>query len=113
LIENIIDTVRLLVVSRESAVVRMLAPLEASGAWHVETAANGWEAMERMQSGAASHLLVLDIALRDGEPLHFLHWLSSFRPDVPVVLLCCPDDASRVQQATGLGAEHIMLSRST
>lgn len=68
MIENMIDTVRLLVVSRDPAVVRGLAPLEASGVWQLETAANGWEAMERMQLGAASHLLVLDIALRDGEP---------------------------------------------
>ena len=53
----------MLVVSREPAVLRMLAPAEASRAWHLETASNGWEAMERMQSGAASHLLVLDVSL--------------------------------------------------
>lgn len=109
MIENMIDTVRLLVVSRDPAVVRGLAPLEASGVWQLETAANGWEAMERMQLGAASHLLVLDIALRDGEPMHFLHWLTSFRPDVPVVLLCCPDDAGRVEDASGLGAEDMVM----
>ncbi len=109
LTENGIETVRLLAVSRDPAVVRMLAPLEASGAWQVETAANGWQAMERMQSGAASHLLVLDIAPGDSEPMHFLHWLSSFRPDVPAVLLCCAGDAGRVEKETGLGADDLVM----
>ncbi len=54
----------MLVVSRDPAVLRMLAPMQASRAWHLEAASNGWEAMERMQSGAASHLLVLDVSLR-------------------------------------------------
>jgi two-component system response regulator AtoC len=106
--ENLIETARLLVVSRDPAVLRMLGPLEASNAWHLETAANGWEAMERMQSGAASHLLVLDISFQDGEPMHFLRWLSCYHPDFPVVLLCCPDDAGRVQEATGLGEQDMV-----
>ena len=42
-------------------------------------------------------------------PLHFLRWLNCFRPDFPVVLLCCPDDADRVKEATGLDGEHIVL----
>ena len=75
----------MLVVSREPAVFRMLGPMEASRAWHLETASNGWEAMERMQSGTASHLLVLDVPLNDAEPMHFLRWLNCFRPDFPVV----------------------------
>ena len=99
----------MLVVSREPAVLRMLAPTEASRAWHLETASNAWEAMERMQSGAASHLLVLDVSLNDVEPMRFLRWLNCFRPDFPVVLLCCPDDVDRVSGATGLDGEHIML----
>lgn len=99
----------MLVVSRDPAVFRMLVPMQASRAWHLEAASNGWEAMERMQSGAASHLLVLDVSLQDAEPMHFLRWLNCFRPDFPVVLLCCPDDAERVKEATGLDGEHIML----
>jgi two-component system response regulator AtoC len=106
--ENLINTARLLAVSREPAVFRMLGPLEASNAWHLETVANGWEAMERMQSGAASDLLVLDISFQDSEPMHFLRWLSCNHPDFPVVLLCCPDDAGRVQEATGLGEQDIV-----
>jgi len=107
--DNPSENVRLLAVSQESAVLRMLGPLQASQAWRVETAGNGWEAMERMQSGAAAHLLLLDISRNDSEPLHFLRWLGCFRPDFPVVLLCCPDDAGRVREATGLSADDIVL----
>ena len=106
--ENTIETVRLLAVSREPSVSRMLAPREATHGWHLETVSNCWEAMERMQSGAASHLLVLDIPLKDGEAVHFLRWLGRFQPDLPVVLLCCPEDAGRVQQAIGLGAAEMV-----
>ncbi|MGP0020225.1 MAG: sigma-54-dependent transcriptional regulator [Candidatus Sulfotelmatobacter sp.] len=112
--ENNLDTVRLLVVSREPAGFRVLGPRDASQAWHLETASNGWEAMERMQSGVTSHVLVLDIPLldvpfKDSEPMHFLRWLRSFKPDFPVVLLCCPDDASRVKEATSLGGEDVVF----
>ena len=112
--ENNIETVRLLVVSREPAAFRLLGPREASRAWHLETVSNGWEAMERMQSGVTSNVLVLDIPLldvpfKDSEPMHFLRWLRSFKPEFPVVLLVCPDDAGRVKEATSLGGEDIVF----
>jgi two-component system, NtrC family, response regulator AtoC len=80
----------------------------------LETVSNGWEAMERMQSGADSDILVLDIPLldisfKDSEAMHFLRWLRGFRPDFPSVLLCSPDDAGRVKEATGMGGENLML----
>jgi DNA-binding NtrC family response regulator len=109
LTENNINPVRVLVVSRDAAVLRALGPMEASQAWQVERAANGWEAMERMQSGSASDLLLLDVPLKDDEAMHFLRWLSCFRPDFPVVLLSCPEDARRVREATGLGVNDIVL----
>ena len=109
MIANHIDAVHVLVVSHEPAVLRMLGSEEASKAWHLETASNGWEAMERVQSGTASQLLVLDVSLNDAEPMHFMRWLSCFRPDFPVVLLCCPDDADRVKEATGLDGESIVF----
>lgn len=101
-------TVRLLVVSRDPAVLRALNPMEQSPAWQLETASNGWEAMERMQSGTNSQVLVLDTPLQESEPVHFLRWLRSFRPDFPVILLCSPEDAGRVTEAAGLDAEDIV-----
>jgi two-component system, NtrC family, response regulator AtoC len=114
LTENTNNTVRLLVVSREPAAFRLLGPREASQAWQVETVSNGWEAMERMHSGAPDQLLVLDIPLldvpfKDSEPMHFLRWLKSFRPDFPVVPLCSPDDARRVKEEIGIYGEDLVF----
>jgi two-component system response regulator AtoC len=101
-------TENLLVVSRDPAVSRMLGPMESSSDWRLETASNGWEAMERMQSGTSSHALLLDIPFEDSEPIHFLRWLRCFRPDFPVVLLCSPEDAGRVKDAAGLDGEDMV-----
>ncbi len=105
--EKTIQLVRLLAVTRDADMVRLLAPLEKSG-WRLETVASSWQAMERMQSGAASHLLLLDIPRNDTETLHFLRWLTHLRPDLPVLLLCHPADSRRVKESAGLGGAEIL-----
>jgi two-component system, NtrC family, response regulator AtoC len=109
LTENRIETIRLLAVSREPAVLRLLWSIEESDSWRLETAASGWDAMEQVQSGAAPHLLLLDIPRGDTDSLHLLRWLRRLRPDLPVVVLCYPDDAARGKEATRLGAEEILV----
>jgi two-component system, NtrC family, response regulator AtoC len=104
-----IETIRLLVVSREQAVLRLLWSLEESNACHLETAASGWDAMERVQSGLAPHLLLLDLPRGDGDSLHLLRWLRRLRPDLPVVVLCHPEDVASGKEATRLGAEEILV----
>jgi two-component system response regulator AtoC len=106
---NTIETLRLLVVSRESTVLRMLWSLGESNSWHVDTAANGWDAMERVQSDAAPTVLVLDIPRGDTDSLHLLPWLRRLRPDLPIVVLCYPEDAGRQKEAIRLGAKDVLL----
>ena len=77
--ENLIETIRLLVVSKEPAVLRPLWSLGEYNSWQVETAANGWEAMERVQSGVAPHVLLLDLPRGDGDSLHILRWMRRLR----------------------------------
>ncbi len=107
--ENRIETIRLLVVSRDAAVLRLLWSVKESDSWHMETAASGWDAMERVQSGVAPHLLLLDFPGGDCDSLHLLRWLRRLRPDLPVVVLCHPDDAASGKEATRLGAEQILV----
>jgi two-component system, NtrC family, response regulator AtoC len=107
--ENKIETIRLLVVSRDPAVFRLLWSIEESNSWHLETAASGWDAMERVQSDVPPHLLLLDIPRGDSDSLHLLRWLRRLRPDLPVVALCCPDDEASGKEATSLGAEEILV----
>jgi two-component system, NtrC family, response regulator AtoC len=107
--ENLIETARLLVVSRESAILRPLWSLAEQNSWQIETAANPWDAIERVQSGAVPHMLLLDLPRGDGDNLHLLRWLRRLRPDLPVLVTCFPEDASRKREATRLGAQEVLI----
>lgn len=109
MIDNTTETARLLVVSRESAVLRPVWSIAEPNSWHVEVAVSAWDAMERMQSGVAPHLLVLDLPRGDGDCLHILRWLRRLRPDMPVIVICCPEDAERKKEATRLGAQEVLI----
>ena len=103
------ETARLLVVSREPAVLRPLWSIADSHAWQVESAVSAWDAMERVQSGVAPHLLLLDLPRGDGDTLHILRWLHRLRPDLPVIVLCFPEDAEKKREATRLGAQEVLV----
>jgi two-component system, NtrC family, response regulator AtoC len=103
------ETLRLLVVSREPAVLRLLWSIAESDSWQLETAANGWEAMERVQSGVAPHMLLLDLARGDADSLQLLPWLRRLCPDLPVIVLCHPEDAGAKREATRLGARDVLV----
>jgi DNA-binding NtrC family response regulator len=107
--ETTTETLRLLVVSRESAVLRPLWSIPESNSWQIETAASAWDAIERVQSGLAPHLLVLDLPRGDGDSLHILRWLRRLRPDLPVIVTCFPEDGSKKKEATRLGAQEVLI----
>jgi DNA-binding response OmpR family regulator len=100
---------RLLVVSREMAALRPLWSIVELNAWHVETAASAWEAMERVQSGVAPHVLILDLPRGDSDSLHILRWLRRLRPELPIILLCHAADAAHRRDAIRLGADDVLV----
>src|SRR5271155_1348467 len=103
-----IETVRLLTVSRDSAVLRLLWSIADSNSWHLETAANGWDAMDRVQSDVAPHLLFLDLPPGDADTLHLLPWLRRLHPDLSAVVLFHAEDAGREKEAIRLGAKDVL-----
>ena len=107
--DNMTETARLLVVSRESAVLRPFWSIAESHSWHVESVVSAWDAMERVQSGVAPHLLLLDLPRGDSDTLHILRWLRRLRPDLPVIVMCFPEDADRRREATRLGAQEVLV----
>jgi two-component system, NtrC family, response regulator AtoC len=106
---NTTETLHLLVVSREPAVLRLLWSIAESNFWRLESAANGWDAMERVQSGSAPELLVLDLPRGDADSLHLLPCLRRLRPDLPVVVLCYQDDAGKRKEAIRMGAQDVVV----
>jgi two-component system, NtrC family, response regulator AtoC len=107
--ENPTETVRLLVVSREPGVLRPLWAVGEANAWTLESAASGWDAIERVQSGEAPHLLLLDLPRGDSDSLHILRWLRRLRPDLPVIVLCYSEDAAKRKDTMRLGAKEILV----
>src|SRR3984885_6833455 len=103
------ETLRLLVVSNEVSVLRLLGSTAQSNSWHLETSASGWDAMERVQFGPAPHLLLLDAPRGEAGGLQLLPWLRRLRPGLPVVVLCDPEDANRQKEATRLGAKEVLV----
>ncbi len=107
--ENLIETARLLVVSRESALLGPLWSVAEQNSWQIEAAGNPWDAVERVQSGIAPHLLLLDLPRGDGDSLHLLRWLRRLRPELPVIVTCFPEDSGRKREATRLGAQEVLI----
>src|SRR5271170_2464992 len=108
-IGNTIETTRLLVVSRDSVVLRLLWSIGELNYWQLESAANAWEAMERVHSGVTPDLLLLDLPLGDADGLHVLRWLRRLRPPLPVILIGHADDAGKRQEAIRLGARDYLV----
>jgi two-component system, NtrC family, response regulator AtoC len=104
-----VETARVLVVSRDVALLRPLWLLGESNSWHMETASSSWEAMERVHSDASPHLLLLDVPREDGDGLHMLRWLRRLHPELPVVVTCHADDATQPKEAMRLGAEDVVV----
>lgn len=102
-------SVRLLLVTRESSVLSAIWSIGEARRWHLESATNGWGAMERVQSGVTPDLLILDLPKADGDGLHFLRWLRRLRPELPILVLCDADDNLSHQESIRLGARDCLL----
>jgi two-component system, NtrC family, response regulator AtoC len=107
--ENLIETARVLVVSRESALLGPLWSVAEQNSWQIEAAGNAWDAIERVQSGIAPNVLLLDLPRGDNDSLHLLRWLRRLRPDLPVIVTCSREDSGRKREATRLGAQEVLL----
>lgn len=105
---NSIETARLLLVSNDVPVLRLLSSAVQSHSWHLETSSNGWDAMERVQSESAPDLLLLDLS-RGDDSLHLLPWLRRLRPELPIVVLCDQFDTDQQKEATRMGAKDALL----
>ncbi len=105
---NAIASVRLLVVSREVAVLRPLRSIGEANSWHLETTGNGWEALERLQAGAVPDLLLLGLSGNDRDGLHVLRGLRRLRPELPIVVISPKENAERKQEAMRMGAQAVL-----
>ena len=106
---KVIETARLLFVSRDSVLVRTIWSMGESSSWQLEIVGNVWEAMERVQSGATPDLLLLDLPQGDADGLHILRWLRRLRPALPIILIGHPGDVRKRQEVIRLGARDYLV----
>lgn len=106
---NPTQTVSLLVVTRDPSILRPLWSVAEFNAWHLETAGNGWEALERIQSGMSPDILLLELTDADGDALHILRWLRRLRPALAIIALSHTKDALKQREAVRLGAQDSVI----
>lgn len=99
-----IDTVSVLVVSRDAAVLRCLRSAGESNAWDIENATGIWQAIEGIQSGPAPDLFLLDLPWEEMDGIHMLRWLRRMRPAMPILLIDGTYNAERNLEARRMGA---------
>lgn len=80
-----------------------------ANSWQIESATSGWRAIERVEAGITPDLLMLDAPLGDSDGLHFLRWLRRIRPQLPIILICEPDNVAKKQEAIRLGARDCLF----
>lgn len=107
--EESIETARVLVVSRESKLLAPLQSISDSNAWQLQTALSGSEVIERLESGDAPHLVLLDLPRGGGNSQRTLRSLRRIHPSPPIVVLCSPEDADRSAEALRLGAQEVVV----
>ncbi len=101
--ENGNGSARLLVVSQDFEVLRPLSAMMKSNFWQIDTASDAQTAIDKVESGIALNLLVLDLPKAQGEGLQILQSLRRIRPTLPVVLIGHPDDVERKQESIRMG----------
>ena len=95
----------ILVVDDEPHMVNFLRTMLEVDSYRVETAANGFQAVERLQRGPLPDLVLLDVAMPGMSGLETLERLHEIRPGVKVVMLSCVSDPRTVAKAIRLGAQ--------
>ena len=107
--ESMVEPRHLLVVSRGPGLFHTVSRIAEASAWRMERATSPWDAIERVQSGVAPHVLLLETAATDRGSLYILRWMRRFRPDLPVIVVCDADDESGQKEAIQLGADAVLV----
>lgn len=104
MIKDAVEMARLLVTSRDSAVLDAARSIAEANCWQMETAVDAWDAMDKVHSGVAADLLVLDMPNDLADGLQILRALRRIHPTLPLVLIGHAVDCERKQDAMRMGA---------
>jgi len=95
----------ILLVADSPTMLRRLRSLLQGDSYQVVTAATGAQALERMRSGYAPMIALLDLPTPGGDDLRTLTSLLRLSPDLKVIMVLAEEDPAQMQRAVTLGAE--------
>ena len=108
--QNLAATARLLVVSRDSEVLRIVWMAAQSSPWQLIVACSAWEAMEKLQSDLAVDVLLIDLAADDPDGLRCLPWLRRLRSGLPILLIDRMKQENTRLHAIRVGSNEYLVS---
>jgi CheY-like chemotaxis protein len=97
--------VTVLVVDDSPAMLRYLQRLLETDSYHVETANNGAEAVDRLRNGCNPGVVLLDLQMPGMDGLQTLRSLLKLQPGLKVIMCSGVDDPNQIKRATSLGAQ--------
>lgn len=102
--ENTVTATDLLIVSRDSGVLRLTWDVGQSNGWQVEIAGNVWEAVDKIRAGAAPDIVLFDLPRDRVDGLEGLRWLRKMHPAASFIAIDHEDNRARREMAYRLGA---------
>ena len=109
MIDNPVETARLLVISHDSAVLSPIGSAAVSNSWRIEIATDAWDAIDRVQSDTRFDLLLLDLPKDHGAGLQIVRALRRIRPMAPIILIGHPGECDRKQESIRMGARDCLI----
>ena len=86
--------------------LRLLLELEG---YHVECAANGIEAVQRVQAGYSAKLALLDVEMPGMDGIQTLRCLLDLQPDLKAIICSGVDDPDTIREAMTAGAQSYLV----
>jgi len=93
-----------MVVDDESGLLRFMRTMLESDSYHVETADCGESALQKLATGAAPDVVLLDMVMPGMDGLSTLSHIKRISRDQKVVMLSCVTDSRKIAEAVRLGA---------
>ncbi|MGB6130437.1 MAG: sigma-54 dependent transcriptional regulator [Acidobacteriaceae bacterium] len=108
--ENIVTAAGLLIVSRDSGILRPTWDVGQSNGWLVEIAGDVWEVMDKLRAGAAPDVMLFDLTRGNVDGVEGLRRLRRMHPAAAVIVIDHEDNRGRRELAYRLGAREYLVT---
>jgi len=108
--ENHVSKARLILVSRDCEVLRVVWRAAESNLWQLVISSDAWDAMEKLQSDLTVDALLIDLPVGDADGRRCLPWLRQLRPALPIVLIDRAQQADTKLHSMRVGSDDCLVA---